>query len=45
MEAEVVDAVITALPKAMQDNGMTAKHIQELIHAQGACLEAACVPR
>lgn len=40
MEADVVDAVVTALPKAMQDDGM-AKHIKELIDAESACLEAA----
>ncbi len=32
MESDVVDAnVITALPKAIQDGGVTAQHIQELI--------------
>ncbi len=40
MEHDVVDAVITALPTAIQE-GVTARHIQELILAESASLEEA----
>lgn len=42
MESDVVEAnVIAALPKVIQDGGVTAHHIQELIRSEGVLLEAA----